>query len=135
MKMVSESVQETFEIGATFAKQLSQGAVLSLVGELGSGKTELVKGIAHGLGHIREVTSPTFTLIHEYRGGRLPLFHLDLYRLEDERELDEIGFDEYVFGSGISAIEWANRFPRRIPTHAIQIRIELGPDDARIISW
>ena len=86
----SASPEETRLIASEFS--LSAGTVLSLIGDLGAGKTEFVKGLAIGLGIDNEVTSPTFTVVHEYRGGRLPLFHLDFYRLNEERELDEVGF-------------------------------------------
>src|SRR5271165_7137625 len=102
----SESPNQTRLIASEFARNLPAGTVLSLIGDLGAGKTEFVKGLALGLGIDSEVTSPTFTIVHEYRGGRLPLFHMDFYRLHEERELDEIGFDEYLKADAICAIEW-----------------------------
>lgn len=106
--------------------------MLLLSGELGAGKTAFVRGIAEGLGiDPDEVTSPTFTLVHEYRGGRLPLVHVDLYRLE-RTELDEIGFDAELASQGVLAIEWAERLVRA-PRDAIRIVIEDAGEDARVI--
>src|ERR1700760_2300080 len=92
MPRVSSNPDQTRFIATDFARNLRAGAVVSLIGDLGSGKTEFVKGLAAGLGFAGEVTSPTFTILHEYRGGWLPLFHMDFYRLHEENELDEIGF-------------------------------------------
>lgn len=132
--MIHQSTSEahTRAIAAAFAKTLSAGAVLLLDGDLGAGKTAFVRGLAEGLG-IRsdEVTSPTFTLVHEYRGGRLPLIHVDLYRL-DRADLDEIGLDQDVAGQGIIAIEWPERLSRPISgARSIQIT-DRGGDDREI---
>jgi tRNA threonylcarbamoyladenosine biosynthesis protein TsaE len=133
MTLVSDSPSRTREIAADLAETLSAGAVLSLVGDLSAGKTEFVKGLAIGLRCSSEVTSPTFTLVHEYRGGRLPLIHMDLYRLDDARELADFGFDEYLMGDGICAIEWASKFPERLPENVMIIRFSIGEGDQRII--
>jgi tRNA threonylcarbamoyladenosine biosynthesis protein TsaE len=133
MTFISANSLRTREIAADFASTLSAGAALGLVGDLSAGKTEFVKGLAIGLDYSLEVTSPTFTLVHEYRGGRLPLFHMDLYRLVDERELDDFGFDEYLMGNGVCTIEWANKFPERLPTDIMTIRFTIGEGDTRII--
>lgn len=110
----SESEDDTRAIAATIAAELTAGSVLLLSGDLGAGKTAFVRGLAAGLGiSSAEVTSPTFTLVHEYRGGRLPLIHVDLYRL-DRADLDEIGLDEDLAARGVVAIEWAERLSRRI---------------------
>src|SRR3954468_18919259 len=109
--ITTHSEEETAAVGRDVAATLSAGDVLLLYGELGAGKTAFVRGLAEGLGIPREeVSSPTFTLIQEYRGGRLPLFHVDLYRIEDPREFDELGLDEIAEG-GVLAIEWAERLP------------------------
>ena len=102
-------------LGAELAAGLAAGSVLALVGGLGAGKTRMVKGLARGLGFAGEVTSPTFSLVHEYRGGRLPLFHFDLYRLKDQQELLGIGWDEFLDEPGIVVAEWADLFPDLLP--------------------
>ena len=107
----THSEEETATVGREFASPLCAGDVLLLYGDLGAGKTAFVRGLAEGLGIDRdEVSSPTFTLIQEYRGGRLPLFHVDLYRIEDPRELDELGLEE-IAEDGVLAIEWADKLP------------------------
>jgi len=131
--IISHSPQETFDFGAKIATQLRQGDVLALAGDLGAGKTHFVKGLARGLGIENEVTSPTFTLIHEYRGGRLPLYHIDCYRLESTQELAEIGLDEYLGADGVTAIEWADKFAELIPDDAKWIRFFARENDTREI--
>jgi tRNA threonylcarbamoyladenosine biosynthesis protein TsaE len=129
----SRSEADTRAIAAALAPTLVAGAVLLLSGDLGAGKTAFVRGLAEGLGiDPGEVTSPTFTLVHEYRGGRLPLIHVDLYRL-DRAELDEIGLDPDLAAKGITAVEWAERLTRRI-RGAIVIRITDQGDDRREIT-
>jgi tRNA threonylcarbamoyladenosine biosynthesis protein TsaE len=135
MKRLAHGPKETRAIGRELSLALPENSVIGLSGDLGAGKTELVKGIAEGLGATDPVTSPTFTLIHEYRSGRLPLFHMDFYRLETEKELDEIGFDDYLREPGICAIEWADRFPDRIPREAIRVEIQIGSGNERLIVW
>jgi tRNA threonylcarbamoyladenosine biosynthesis protein TsaE len=121
--IVSNSERETEAAGERIAASLESGDVLLLHGQLGAGKTAFVRGLARGLGASPDdVSSPTFTLIQEYRGGRLPLFHVDLYRL-DAREVDDLGLDELISGQAVVAIEWAERWLRR-PLDAIEIRIE-----------
>lgn len=110
----SNSEEETRRIAAALAKDLRAGAIVLLKGDLGAGKTAFVRGLAEGLGiKADDVTSPTFTLVHEYRGGRLPLVHVDLYRLE-RADLDEIGLDQDVAIRGIVAVEWPERLNRKI---------------------
>lgn len=135
MKRIADSAESTRAVAAEFSSTLAPGAIVALVGDLGSGKTEFVKGLAMGLGSSATVTSPTFSLIHEYRGGRLPLFHMDFYRLTAEVELDQIGFDDYLAEPGICAIEWANRFPERIPHDALWLKISIAENNEREISW
>src|SRR5712671_7280058 len=107
--VTTQSEEETAAVGRELAATLSAGDVLLLYGDLGAGKTAFVRGLAEGLGVSRDqVSSPTFTLIQEYRGGRLPLFHVDLYRIDDPREIDDLGLDEIAEG-GVMAIEWAER--------------------------
>ena len=128
----SNSEQETRDIASALARDLAMGSVLLLTGDLGAGKTAFVRGLAAGLGiDPGEVTSPTFTLVHEYRGGRLPLIHVDLYRL-DRADLDEIGLDEDLAASGVIAIEWAERLSRAIKS-AITVTIADRGGDQRDI--
>lgn len=133
MTHASNSEHQTREIAATFAATLQPGAVLLLSGDLGAGKTAFVKGLAEGLGvSADEVTSPTFTLVHEYRGGRLPLIHVDLYRL-DRADLDEIGLDQDLADRGVIAVEWAERMARSFPG-ATAVTITDRGGDARTIA-
>lgn len=113
----TNSPSETKKIAAECAAALKPGAVLALVGDLGSGKTCFVQGLAAGLGVPEKITvaSPTFVLIHEYAGGRLPLFHFDFYRLEKKEEALQLGLEDYWEGDGISVVEWADRFPKIFP--------------------
>ena len=135
MKRIAANAEATRQVAAEFASDLKAGSVVALVGDLGAGKTEFVKGVAAALAAPGVVTSPTFTLIHEYPGGRLPLYHMDFYRLNSEHELDEIGFDDYLSRPGICAIEWANRFPERIPGTAIWVTLSIAENNERLICW
>ena len=131
--ITTSSEDETAAVGRALASTLSAGDVLLLHGDLGAGKTAFVRGLAEGLGVSRDaVSSPTFTLIQEYRGGRLPLFHVDLYRIEDPREFDELGLDE-IAEEGVLAIEWAERLPSP-PLNATRVSIEhAGESERRIV--
>lgn len=130
MTVTTHSQEETAEVGRNLAPRLEAGAVVLLIGDLGAGKTALVRGLAEGLGIAPEdVSSPTFTLMQEYRGGRVPLVHVDLYRLNNAREIDELGLDELGLNS-VLAIEWAEKLPRPI-AGAIEVRIEHGDGDER----
>jgi tRNA threonylcarbamoyladenosine biosynthesis protein TsaE len=130
---ISHSADETVAYGRTHAATLRGGDVLALCGDLGAGKTHFVKGLAEGLGTDAAVTSPTFTLIHEYPGGRLPLYHFDFYRLEDEDEALKIGLDEYLDGDGLCVIEWGDKFPALLPAHTQWFRFTHRDDGARVI--
>ena len=128
----STSEHETRRIAAAFGQSLQPGAVVLLSGDLGSGKTAFVRGLAEGLGlNPDDVTSPTFTLVHEYRGGRLPLVHVDLYRL-DAADLDEIGVDENLAVDGVLAVEWAERLART-PDGSVTVKIADRGEDRRAI--
>ena len=133
MTYQSHSEEETRRIAAAFAANLESGTVVLLGGDLGAGKTAFARGLAEGLGiNPDEVTSPTFTLVHEYQGGRLPLIHVDLYRL-DRAELDEIGLDQDLAARGIVAVEWPERLSRTI-NDAISIHIaDRGGDSREIV--
>jgi tRNA threonylcarbamoyladenosine biosynthesis protein TsaE len=133
MTLLSLSEEETTAAGRVLARTLWADAVVLLSGELGAGKTAFVRGIAEGLGiDPAEVTSPTFTLVQEYRGGRLPLYHVDLYRLKPA-EVDDLGLDEMTLAGGVTAIEWSDRLPRAFEG-AIAVRLELGDGSARTIA-
>src|SRR5215475_934311 len=132
MTVTSHSQDETADVGRQLASRLAPGSVLLLIGDLGAGKTAFVRGLAEGLGvRPEEVSSPTFTLMQEYRGGRLPLIHVDLYRLNGAREIDELGLEELGLNS-VLAIEWAEKLPRPV-ADAIEVRIDHGDGDQRII--
>ena len=131
---ISNSPAETEAIGLQFAKELNVGSILALEGELGSGKTQFTKGLVAGLESSAPVTSPTFTIIHEYPGGRLPVYHFDFFRLENRESVAQLGLDDYFFGDGISVIEWADRFPESIPNQARWILFEIRSENARMIS-
>ena len=129
----THSEAETTAVARRIAAALSTGDVVLLYGDLGAGKTAFVRGLAAGLGiPDEEVSSPTFTLIQEYRGGRLPLFHADLYRLDDPREIEDLGLDE-IGREGVLAIEWAEKLSRT-PAGAIAVRITHGEGDSRTIT-
>jgi tRNA threonylcarbamoyladenosine biosynthesis protein TsaE len=130
---LTESETETRAVARDLVAGLAAGTTILLSGDLGAGKTAFVKGLAEGLGiDAGEVTSPTFTIVHEYSGGRLPLVHVDLYRLE-RAELDEVGLDTEMAGAGIVAVEWAERLARR-PLSALAVRISDEGGDRRSIS-
>jgi tRNA threonylcarbamoyladenosine biosynthesis protein TsaE len=116
------------------AKDLDAGSVLALKGELGSGKTIFTKGLAIGLGSSAAATSPTFTIVHEYQGGRLPIYHFDFFRLENQQSAARLGLEDYFLGDGVSVIEWADRFPDLNPAHARWILFEIKSERQRIIS-
>ncbi len=130
---ISHSPAETIAFARTLAATLRRGDVLALSGDLGAGKTHFVKGLAAGLGTTASVTSPTFTLLHEYPGGRLPLYHFDFYRLDDADEALKIGLDEYLDGDGVCVIEWAEKFPTLLPPHTRWLRFTHREDGARVI--
>jgi tRNA threonylcarbamoyladenosine biosynthesis protein TsaE len=131
--LTTHSEEETVAAGRALAQTLEAGAVVLLSGDLGAGKTAFVRGMAEGLGISRdEVSSPTFTLIQEYRGGRLRLYHVDLYRLKSI-EVDDLGLDEITLAGGITAIEWPDRLPRALPD-AVVVTIQHGEGDERTLT-
>jgi tRNA threonylcarbamoyladenosine biosynthesis protein TsaE len=130
---ISNSPAETEKFGRELARETSAGSVFALRGELGAGKTQFVKGLVAGLGSNAFVTSPTFTLIHEYPGGRLPVYHFDFLRLEDRQAGARLDLDDYFFGDGVSAIEWADRFRELIPDQARWISFEIKSENERSI--
>ncbi|MGI8890258.1 MAG: tRNA (adenosine(37)-N6)-threonylcarbamoyltransferase complex ATPase subunit type 1 TsaE [Chthoniobacterales bacterium] len=130
----SNSVEETVAFGRDWARNLRPNDVVGLVGDLGAGKTHLVKGLLQGVEGTDDVTSPTFTLVHEYRSGRLPIFHFDFYRLAQAAEITEIGFDDYLEEGGVTVVEWAERFPQVLPTRTRWLRMEPRGESERLIT-
>jgi tRNA threonylcarbamoyladenosine biosynthesis protein TsaE len=131
---ISNSRGETEIFGRQFAGTVKSGDVIALTGDLGSGKTQFVKGLASGLGATTSVTSPTFTLIHEYSGGQLPIYHFDFFRIEDRPSAERLGLDDYFFGDGVSVVEWADRFRDLIPENARWISFETKSETQRAIT-
>ena len=124
--MVIETYQETetFELGRRLGKETRAGQVYTLVGDLGVGKTVFTKGLAAGLGIEEPVSSPTFTIVQVYEEGRLPFYHFDVYRIGDVEEMDEIGYEDYIYGDGVSLIEWADLIREILPEHYTEVKIE-----------
>jgi tRNA threonylcarbamoyladenosine biosynthesis protein TsaE len=132
-EIVTRSSEETIRLGKCLGDLLRPGDVVALIGDLGAGKTTLAKGIAAGAGVAdeNEVTSPSFVLVNEYQ-GRFPIYHVDLYRLEEAMEVESLGWEEFIFGGGISLLEWAEKIPEILPEERIEIRIySVGPDERR----
>jgi tRNA threonylcarbamoyladenosine biosynthesis protein TsaE len=123
--MITESYseEETFAIGSMLGREAEAGQIYCLDGDLGAGKTVFARGFADGLGIHEPVTSPTFTIIREYRDGRLPLFHFDVYRIGDPGEMEAIGYEEYFFGDGVCLVEWSELISELIPDDAIRVII------------
>jgi tRNA threonylcarbamoyladenosine biosynthesis protein TsaE len=119
-EIMTNSPEETMNFAETIAKRLQPQDVITLEGDLGAGKTTFTKGLAKGLGIMRNVNSPTFTIIKEYKGN-LPLYHMDVYRLDDSME--DLGFDEYFFGDGVTVVEWAHLIEDQLPEHRLDIKI------------
>ena len=115
---------ETWELGRRLGLNASSGQLFTLVGDLGVGKTVFTKGLAAGLGIKEPVSSPTFTIVQVYDKGRLPFYHFDVYRIGDICEMDEIGYEDYIYGQGVSLIEWADQIQEILPEHYTEIRIE-----------
>jgi tRNA threonylcarbamoyladenosine biosynthesis protein TsaE len=133
MKIITRSEKETFRLGNLIGKSLVAGDIIALDGDLGAGKTHFTKGIAKGLEVSDYITSPTFTIVNQYE-GRLPLYHFDVYRIDDINEMYEIGFDEYLFGDGVCVIEWADIVKDLLPEKRIKIYINKVDDDSREVN-
>ena len=135
MEYISHSEAETEALGERLAAALSPGAVVAYRGGLGMGKTAFTRGLARGLGCRGRVTSPTFTIVNEYEGGRLPLFHFDMYRLGSSDELFDIGWEDYLARGGVCAVEWSENVDDALDEDAIRVDIRRGAqDDQRVIS-
>jgi tRNA threonylcarbamoyladenosine biosynthesis protein TsaE len=131
---ISNSPDETESFGQQFAGTVKPGDVIALVGDLGSGKTQFVKGLTAAVGATTAATSPTFTLIHEYFGGLMPVYHFDFFRVEDRESAERLGLDDYLFGDGVSVVEWADRFPDLIPETARWVSFETKSETQRAIT-
>ena len=120
----TNSAEETENLGRTLAEKAIEGQVYTLIGDLGVGKTVFTQGFATGLNIDEPICSPTFTIVQEYDTGRLPFYHFDVYRIGDIEEMDEIGYEDYVYGDGVCLIEWANLIEEILPEKYIQVTIE-----------
>ena len=127
MIIETKNAKETFQLGKKIGKKALPGQIYTLNGDLGVGKTVFTQGVASGLEIGEPVNSPTFTILQEYEGGRLPFYHFDVYRIEDIEEMEEIGYDDYFFGEGICLIEWAQLIEEILPENVISVTIEKDP--------
>ena len=135
MEFVTHSREETAALGGRLADALKTGRVVAFTGDLGAGKTAFVSGMARALGVEERVTSPTFTVVNEYEGGRLPLFHFDMYRLGSSEELFGIGWEDYLSRGGVCAVEWSENVAEAIEDGAVRVSIVRGDgDNDRIIA-
>ncbi len=130
---ILNNVEATQAFAETWTTDLTGGEIFALHGVLGSGKTQLVKGLVRGLGYRGPVTSPTFTLVHEYLGGRLPIYHLDLYRIQGEKEAIEIGIEEYIPSDGVTVIEWPERIAALLPPQTMHWELEVVSLTERVV--
>lgn len=128
-----QNEKETEKFGINLASEVKAGTVIALYGDIGAGKTTLTKSIAKGLGVEDVITSPTFNIVKEYDGGRLPLYHFDVYRIGDVDEMYELGYEEYFFGNGVCVVEWADIIEDIIPEEALKIYIEYGKNEGERI--
>ena len=134
MKVVTHSPEETRALGERLAGTLGPGTVVAFTGDLGAGKTAFISGMARGLGIEERVTSPTFTIVNEYEGGRLPLFHFDMYRLGSADELFHIGWEDYLARGGVCGVEWRENVAEAIEDDAVRVDIARGEDEnSRVI--
>lgn len=124
----TNSPEETFALGRQIGEQAEPGEVYTLIGDLGVGKTVFTQGLAVGLGIHDAVNSPTFTIVQVYEDGRIPFYHFDVYRIGDVEEMDEVGYEDYVYGEGVSLIEWADLIEEILPEHYRRITIEKNPE-------
>lgn len=133
MEHISISPEETERIGEQLARQLLPGSVVAFTGDLGAGKTAFVRGMARGLGISERVTSPTFTIVNEHEGGRLPLFHFDMYRLGSSDELFDIGWEDYLRRGGVCAVEWSEIVRDALDEDCVRVDIRRGEEENRRI--
>ncbi len=136
MQIISKSVNQTLKIGRLIAKNLTAGDIVCLIGDLGTGKTVLTKGIAQGLGIKKnEITSPTFVLIHQYNNTHLPFYHFDLYRLKSPKDILDLGYQEYFYSQGITVIEWADRLKYLKPCEFLKINLLVKNENSRLLKF
>lgn len=121
--------EETFELGKKLSENIKAGSIVTLSGDLGTGKTVFAQGFAKGLGIDEPVNSPTFTIVQVYNEGKIPLYHFDVYRIADTEEMYEIGYEEYFYGEGVCLIEWAELIEDILPDNIIRVRIDKSPDN------
>lgn len=124
MIIETRSAGETYELGMRVGEQAKPGQVYTLIGDLGVGKTVFTQGLAKGLGIEEPISSPTFTIVQVYEEGKLPFYHFDVYRIGDISEMDEVGYEDYVYGEGVSLIEWANLIEEILPRQRVEITME-----------
>lgn len=129
MDFITNSPEETEKIGAAVGKIIPAGTVLAYRGDLGAGKTAFTRGLARGLGFTEAVTSPTYTIVNEYLGGRLPLFHFDMYRLSSADDLFDIGWEDYLDRGGVCAVEWSENVREALPPDAVTVTIARCPEN------
>ncbi len=132
MEFITNSPEQTEQVGAALARQLSPGTVIAYRGDLGAGKTAFTRGLAKGLGAGEPVTSPTYTIVNEYLSGRIPLFHFDMYRLRSADDLFDIGWDDYLERGGVCAVEWSENVEEAMEDPILVIIEKLGETDRRI---
>ena len=133
MQYITNSPAQTEAVGAALGKQMKAGTVIAYRGDLGAGKTAFTRGLARGLGYTEPVTSPTYTIVNEYLGGRLPLFHFDMYRLKSSDDLWDIGWEDYLERGGVCAVEWSENVDDAME-NAVYVTIEKTGDEARRIT-
>lgn len=131
MEYYSESERETEQLGETLVRRMAPGTVVAFTGDLGAGKTAFVRGMARGLGIPARVTSPTFTIVNEYEGGSLPLFHFDMYRLRSAEELFDIGWEDFLRRGGICAVEWSENIQEALEADTVLVDIRRGKSDTQ----
>lgn len=131
MEIITNSPAETEAAGEALAARLGPGSVVAFTGDLGAGKTAFTRGLARGLGVEERVTSPTFTIVNEYEGGRLPLFHFDMYRLGSADELFDIGWEDYLARGGVCAVEWSENIEEALEEDAVRVDIRRGGHDGQ----
>lgn len=131
--VIIKNESETAAFGIELGKRACPGTVIALTGDLGAGKTTLTKAIAQGLGISDMITSPTFNIVKEYDGGRLPLYHFDVYRIGDTDEMYELGYEEYFYGNGVCVVEWADLIEDLLPENAVRIQLEYGGEEGERI--
>lgn len=131
MEFVTNSEQETEALGVRLGSGLEPGAVIAFTGDLGAGKTAFTRGLARGLGISERITSPTFTIVNEYEGGRLPLFHFDMYRVASSDELFDIGWEDYLAREGVCAVEWSENIADALEEGTISVEIRRGTSESQ----